>query len=234
MQKQLPALVIGTMLLLSLGGSVFLGLEHRQLQHRHEDVVMSKDRLQDKARQLQKKYSEQKSRTAWLEKARQDLQREKGELEATLKTVKDKYSELQGDASVQVQRLQKKLSQKDRECQAKLTELAEKYNDAVSKNKQATAFIEEQKKKLEALQQAKAELQDQLSAKRETLKRFRNHNAKLSQIAEELIDKYKNKSVSDVLAQSEPLTKVKQVELEHMVQEYMEKIDEQVISEKES
>jgi hypothetical protein len=50
-------------------------------------------------------------------------------------------------------------------------------------------------------------------------------------IANELVDKYKDKGVFGSVLAKEPLTGVKKVELEHLVQEYGDKIEEHGIEE---
>ena len=52
-------------------------------------------------------------------------------------------------------------------------------------------------------------------------------NARLYVLGRELIDRYEKKSCYDSLLQSEPVTQLKRVEIENLVEDYRDKLDEQ-------
>ena len=87
--------------------------------------------------------------------------------------------------------------------------------------------LEHELKKITAERQV---LQAELNKTTRELGQCSSNNSELCTIAEELVDKYRNKGVGAALLAKEPLIQVKKVELEQLVQEYREKIDQQKIS----
>lgn len=63
-----------------------------------------------------------------------------------------------------------------------------------------------------------------LVALREQNRLAEEKNAKLYQLGQELLDLYQNKKVLDVLGAGEPVTKLKRVEYENIVQDYDDKL----------
>ena len=63
-----------------------------------------------------------------------------------------------------------------------------------------------------------------LTALREQNRLAEEKNAKLYQLGQELLDIYQNKRLLDVLGAGEPVTKLKRVEYENVVQDYEDKL----------
>ena len=80
-------------------------------------------------------------------------------------------------------------------------------------------------RKIMKLETENGELTANIQEKTSGLKRCEEHNVRLSQLAEEVLNAYYEKGVGASLAQAEPFTKLKQVELEKIVQEYLGRID---------
>ncbi len=81
----------------------------------------------------------------------------------------------------------------------------------------------------QGLQSQIAQLEDEnrtlradLQRERDFRERCRTDNAKLASLADELMEKFREKGVVDSLLQKEPVTQIKRVELEEMLQKYKE------------
>ena len=100
---------------------------------------------------------------------------------------------------------------------AKLADLDRKYDRVVM------GFDQD----LKRLVVEKKTLRSEVRKERQKLHRCETGNARVCLIANELIEKYRDKGLGSVLMQKEPLTRLKKVELERFIQEYKEKIEEQ-------
>ncbi|HWU57007.1 MAG TPA: hypothetical protein VN175_15965, partial [Rhizomicrobium sp.] len=69
-----------------------------------------------------------------------------------------------------------------------------------------------------------------LTALRQQNRLTEEKNAKLYQLGRELLDRYENKSVLDVVGTAEPVTKLKRVEYENVVQDYEDKLRDSRVS----
>ncbi len=95
-----------------------------------------------------------------------------------------------------------------------------------------TAANREKADALKKQEKAVAELNSQIRQKEGELKRTakklavcREHNERLCTISEDLVEMYKNKGIVKVFSVTEPLTQLRKVEMEKMVQLYKGKIE---------
>lgn len=77
-------------------------------------------------------------------------------------------------------------------------------------------------------------LQETVVGQAQQLDTCETHNAKLLQVNQDLLGQYENKGFLDSLMQREPVTGLKGVELENIVQDYQERLDRLVFRKKES
>ena len=68
-------------------------------------------------------------------------------------------------------------------------------------------------------------LQAELKKTTRDVNQCSSNNAELCSIAQELVAKYKNKGIGEAILEKEPLTQVKKVELEKLVQDYRDEIE---------
>ncbi|MBT9538325.1 MAG: hypothetical protein IV098_00460 [Thiobacillus sp.] len=94
------------------------------------------------------------------------------------------------------------------------------------------ARLAETEKKLAdslALQRATAsklaQIEQQLAGNRDDLKQCRTHNVSLYTLGREMMQKYHDKSCQDALAQSEPFTGLKQIEVENLMETWRDQLD---------
>lgn len=180
-----------------------------------------------KQRALHKKYTQEKaklgtcmrvkmaeeSKNAKLLKQIKQVSEEKETLVTKMEGLEKKHQKKLESAQ---KRIEKLIVFKDKLLQFR-EKLTEKYRQLVLKNREKTEEIYE-------LTSQKKNLESELRMTESSLKRSNTHNAKLSKIAEELTEKYREKA-----GNGEPFTKLKMVELEHMLQAYIKQIDKETI-----
>jgi chromosome segregation ATPase len=79
---------------------------------------------------------------------------------------------------------------------------------------------------IEKIKAERADLRNEMDRVRKEIDLCLAHNARLCVIAQELVEKYKEKGVVEALMNQEPLTQIEKVELERFLQEYEQKIRE--------
>lgn len=79
--------------------------------------------------------------------------------------------------------------------------------------------------KLAQTESAKKQSELQLADNRQDLKQCRTHNSSLYILGREMMRKYHDKSCQDALAQAEPFTGLKQVEVENLMETWRDQLD---------
>lgn len=131
----------------------------------------------------------------------------------------------------ELKKKQEKLESKYKKTQARLSR-TEKSNDQYKDRLELyTNKIQELvgrlKNTLVTLRKAKTTINDQSGE----LLSCMNYNIKLFDAGSDMLSKYEEKGVWDAIAQSEPLTQLKQVEIENVIEEYRHRmLDLQVLS----
>lgn len=102
------------------------------------------------------------------------------------------------------------------------SELTEKYKEADSNLQQMTLKFAEASKSLQQLQKEKEQEQKQLSG---NIQMCEKKNIQLYQVSTELMDKYKSKGIFSALLQAEPFTRLEQVRVDNLLQDYRDKTE---------
>ncbi len=142
-----------------------------------------------------------------------------------------------------MQRMLRQVSQERDSLQAENTRLkseieelnrknvgAKKSSDAAlakSRESNATLSTELQRteQNLRQIQTDKDLLQETVVGQAQQLETCESHNVKLLQVNRNLLGQYENKGFFDSLMQREPITGLKGVELENIVQDYQDRLD---------
>jgi chromosome segregation ATPase len=142
---------------------------------------------------------------------------------------KEALSEQNKALSGEIKQLQPKLvsaESKSAELLDQLTKVKAERADWEGKFDKAVKDYEKQVAQLTAeKKKAENELQSSLRSVEQKLGRCETNNARLCVIAQELIEKFKNKGVSTSILQIEPFTQIQKVEMENLLEEYMERIE---------
>lgn len=161
-----------------------------------------------------------------------------------------------GDADDQkmmrAQRLLRQVSQERDALQAENSQLKNQVNDlnkrlgslkktsenALAKshesNSALSANLEHITLNLRQTETAKNQLQETVVDQAQQIESCETNNVKMVQINRELVDRYEKKGAVDALLQREPLTQLKRVEFENIVQEYQDQIDKLIFKAKQT
>ncbi len=77
---------------------------------------------------------------------------------------------------------------------------------------------------------AKKQTESQLAGNRQDLKICQTHNGQLYSIGREMMQKYRDKSCQDALAQAEPFSGLKKVEVENLLETWRDRLDREKLS----
>ena len=105
------------------------------------------------------------------------------------------------------------LRERNKEQQERMQKLVDKYKELVEN--------------LRAVEADKSTAQTKVTEQERRLDDCSAKNTKLYEVNLELLDRYENKGVWDALLQREPVTQLKRVEIEGVVEEYKHKISQQ-------
>ncbi|MBL8200207.1 MAG: hypothetical protein JNK40_04470 [Chromatiales bacterium] len=199
MRGWLPMLVV---MLLSSGASV--GQEARR------PASDASARLQQQVQQLAGERTALQSENARLKEQVARLEKDA----RALVTEKEALTRRAGTAEFKVSRAeagQQSFNSRIEATEARLNEVVSKYKE-----------LAEELRKVEA---ERNELARQAAADGQGLKVCAQRNVQLAGIANEALDRYEKKGCFGALAQAEPFTGLKRIEVENAVEEYRQKVD---------
>ncbi len=143
-----------------------------------------------------------------LKATQQTLLAEKEALQKDFDKLQNKYEKLTSKSSANKQAMNDKVS-----------ELKQKYLEIVEQNN-------ETHKQFSEVTQEKNRLYTVASEQTQTIDLCVNNNKKLYEINRDLLVKYENKGVLDSLTQAEPFSRLSQVQIENLVDDYQYKLDD--------
>lgn len=192
-----------------------------------DDELTKTDRM---VKGLKKKYSEERAKSAAFQRAKLAVDAEKTELETALVELKKK-NEASGDAK---DKLIGKLKNEMNGIQKKVTLLSKQNEDLkneyvfiAGKFKEALKDINLKNAELSKNKEDIQSLTSQLNMTMRNLERAVAHNKKLAELAEDLLVQFDEKGFFASMLEKEPFTQTKRVELERMIQEYLDRIDKE-------
>jgi chromosome segregation ATPase len=219
--------ILFILICLSLGS----GIMYYKLRKERAAFENEINNLKTKMTLALKKYSEEKARA-------RGLLRTKASLEGKQRALLGKITDLEKENTLLTEErntLQQKLKKTTGSLEAKLEDLSKKYSEAkaeITEMKQTHAqTVKEFEEKTRVLTSEKRALNGELKIKQQKLERYYLHNTKLVGINNELLEMYKNKGVLGSLSHNEPFTGIKKVELEHLIQEYKDKVESHTLDE---
>ncbi len=133
--------------------------------------------------------------------------------------------ELQGKVE-ELEAQWEKRSESDKEQQEQVRQAIDQWK---AKVEELQANSREQKSRIAELEGVVATTKAALGNETVQHTSCREKNTKLATISQELATNYQKKGVIDVLSTNEPLTQLKKVEMEKLVQEYLDRIDTEVL-----
>jgi chromosome segregation ATPase len=211
----------GLIILAGVVAGLIIGFVYGQVRlQSQEKMYLTKIKdVNQRLTQSQRKITQETSLQSALEEEKQQalaeaekLVKEKGRLSTEGKSLKTKADALETKADS----LEKKITslESTNKHQNERLEKIEAERDGLDKKQKQTAVT---------LQDKERELA-QLDGK---YNQCAENNVRLYTIGDELIEKYKKKSLMGTLIEKEPFTQIKKVELENLAQEYKVKMDQQ-------
>jgi chromosome segregation ATPase len=210
---------------------LFIGLGVSHIQIKKEQKVFQ-DKIKEANRKiafLKKKMEEDKTDTTVSieQKCQSDVDKIY-KLENEKKTLGLQISKLKE----QIQKLEIQIKESDEA----FTKMKKESDEASVRSKKNLQEMEQNKKGLEQelkkIIEEKQALQADLKRKTQDLANCVSNNAELCIIAEELVEKYRNKGLGAILKEKEPLTQINKVKMEQIAQEYKEEIRKKKMSKK--
>jgi chromosome segregation ATPase len=204
-------------LLLALAGGAFGFFQYSRTQRAHRQQVAELDGRID---QLQRRQAEERVRA-------DQAQRLNESLKTQLAKLQEEYDGLVQDSQTSVGKAQRQI----RELKQQIARLNDKAvadqarNEKLqAENGQLKTALKQANEKADKLAAAGQDLEKKLQYTTGQRDRCMAHNAELSEAASDLLDAYENKGVFSALFAKEPITGLKKIEVEHLVQDYRQKV----------
>lgn len=175
-------------------------------------------RMQQQVQQLDqaRAQAEQEKATALADK--ESLQRELNKLKAVKRQLADER--LVGS---RVERELKALQADQEALKTRMAETEAKLADSQAQQRATVGTLEQ-------TESAKKQTEMQLAGTRQDLKQCQTHNGRLYGLGREMMQKYRDKSCQEALAQAEPFTGLKMIEVENLLEAWRDQIDREKLS----
>jgi chromosome segregation ATPase len=230
------ALNIGVVLilLLSFGAAVFFYFETTKLSKTVQTLEHDIDRAEKVGVLLKRKYAEEKAGAAAMHRQALYAEGQKRQAEQKVEALTAELKNYETNKKLELKKWEDKLSQATAEID-RLKEANEKwretYNERTELLKQTIAKLKDKEAVVERQGEKIAGLESDLERENRRNERYLGHNKKMAAISKSILAKYDDKGVFTSLKQVEPFTQLKQVELEKIIQEYLDGLDGAVIRE---
>ena len=178
----------------------------------------------DQARRLQQKINA-------LEQEKSQLVQAKSQMEGQLKETTEQFNQ----AKRSVEAANRKGSSLDKALKAAeddKAELEEKLAKAEQKLVETEKTLAETAGILRQTQESKSQIEASLTLRTQEFSACSTKNESLHRLGVALIKQYEEKSCLGSVLQREPLTQLKSVDIENMVEEYREKLDQELVNQR--
>lgn len=224
-KKWLKGIIVCIDVLVVLAGCYGLYSLHAERNALQQEVA----ELNTKVALLKKKYAEQRALADAMLRAKQAVESRARDALATVAELENRNKELQEANKAyegKIAELEKQYTARIAKLQEQHARLRTAYDEL---REESNRIIKEKNQKITELTNENQSLQ--VSLNQETLQhtRCRKNNARLSELAEEVVGRYEHKSVLGSLVESEPFTQLKKIELEKLIQEYRDTIDKETL-----
>lgn len=215
----------------------FLGYRLHTLSEAHAALIKERDATNRRADLLQHKYVEQKAQAAAMQRAKlaaegltRQAEQKIHELSAQLKQQTAEMATIEKKVGAKVIALETRIKEKDdaiEKWREKLDALTESY-------RQAQKTVKQRDRKIADMEEDLRQLQSDLQFASRTRDRYHSENQKMANTAKSILARYDEKGVfATSILKVEPFTQIKKVELEKLIQAYLDKIDDQTIRDEE-
>ena len=226
MAKRIVKILIILTMLSGLGGTGYLLYVKNGLDNQIVSLNQEIENREKRIRAVQKKYAQEKAKLGTCMRVKMAEEIKNAKLIREIKefeNVKLAFQNQLEGFEIKIASLHS-IIEKLKIIRVQLEEsrqkVVEKYRASVKSEREKSAQIEDLETKKKALEYEISHLEKKLD-------RNFKHNRRLSEIAEELTKKYREKAGYG----ADPFTKLGMVEMEHLMQDYIKKIDKEKIIE---
>ena len=219
-------------LLAGAGLSVYFYMGRRDARENLAQMTEKYELQKNKSVLLHQKYTEKKVMADGLLRAKTMLEGQNRSMDLQLKEFEARNTELQEKVATLTAAFSN-TSKDSRECASKIALLEKQYartkarlDDLSDRYRAASGTVRDLNENVMALNSIIDDLKSGLRRTENFLDRCTEHNERLVMISEDLLDKWDDKGLLQSLLHKEPLTGLRQIEIEHMKQEYRERIDQ--------
>ena len=229
MKSSLLTKILMLLLVVAVGGCVWLGYTAHRLSQQRDNLQQDVASQESREKLLQKKIAEEKALSGSYMRAKSALE---SELRAADSRIADvtRGKEL---VAAQLEEVKKQSAQGHEELIATIDKLKGNISEWKTRfeelREESVNTIRERDAKNATLTGENQKLNISLSQEAQQHNRCKKNNAGLAGLARELVGKYEKKDILDSLSAQEPLTQLQKVELEKMIQEYLDKVDKQTL-----
>jgi chromosome segregation ATPase len=230
-KKKWKYLVALTAVLL-VGLIVFLFVGNMKLKNQISELNIQVEKTDRKAEAIKKKYSEEKAKATALQRAKMAADSQMRTLETEIESLQKEMELTRGDQDAVIKEKERKLEK----VKSALSDLSKEYDalnarytELVEKLGTANNDIQDLEKDLAERRDKIRNLQSELKTANRKIDRIVGHNRELAEIGEELLAELDSHDAFDSLLEKEPFTQAKRVSLEKMIQEYLNRIDNEVL-----
>jgi chromosome segregation ATPase len=230
-------IIVGLLIVLLIGLSGYLGYRLNKLGKAHAALSQDLKKTAHRADLLQRKYAEQKAQAAALQRAKLTVEGLKRQAEmkadALAKEVEEKaavIASLKKRTGGEVNALEARIAAKDEA----IAQWKEKYASLTDALRQAKTTLRERDETIATMEDNARELESELQFATRTRDRYLANNRQMAVTAQSILARYDEKGVfANTILNVEPFTQIKKVELEQLIQDYMDSIDDHTIREEE-
>ena len=232
MARKKSKLILPFFMILLVGLSVFFIFKTVQYKKSNAQLQESLEDSERKESALKQRYSEEKARGSALQRAKLAADSELRTLESDIEALKKEIEEARGSQD----ELLKRMSSNFNQCDASLkkldkaySELKGKYDEVGAQFITANEVIKKKEAELAERQDKMQALESQLSNANRKVKRAISHNKKMAELAEELLAEFDSRNVFGSLVNKEPFTQQGRVRLERIIQEYLDRLEPEIL-----
>lgn len=213
-------MTLATLTLISVGGYQFYQtvLERNDLRTKTTQDAAKIDLLQEK-------YKEKKAIETNLMRKNMLLQGQIAKVTVERDQIKETTEAQIAARTAELEKIKADLGNKIHLLEKQHAQLESEWDQLRNQHKEALSELKNKTNELDDLVSAHKVTEGLLARTERSLDRCATHNTQLSIITEELIQNYSETGVVGSLAIAEPFTQLKQVEMERIVQEYLDRIE---------
>lgn len=174
------------------------------------------DELRQRLDGEQRRVADERVRADQMQRLKYELERDQESLNEELVSVSRQKESAIGSSRQEVEKLQRQIAELTEKAALENVKNDQLQSSYQQLQQQLVRFDQEQK----TAQTEKEALQSHLKVVGQQQERCLAHNAEMARVASEVLNAYGDKGVFSALLEKEPLTGIKKVEVEHLIQDY--------------